>query len=194
MPGLAFVRRPRSPAGIGGDHHGAVVIVVVTVVATTIHVGQSKNSSSYWSWIAQSPGAATIVRSSSGCVVGIGGVEVAAADDAVAGVAEGDREGARARVADQRRVVSVPRVAAIGGGEDAGRGGTSGGDPRVALAFGGDAGAASRERGFTGRAGGMFALMLFQVCPLRMRRSGKTPLTESLCEMPRVGLQKAKQS
>jgi hypothetical protein len=45
-----------------------------------------------------------------------------------------------------------------------------------------------------GKAGGMVALMLCQVFPSVVRRSGNTPLTESLCEMPWVGVQKAKQS
>src|SRR5579863_8130979 len=43
-------------------------------------------------------------------------------------------------------------------------------------------------------AGGILALMLFHVFPLVVRRSGNTPFTESLCAMPRFGVQKAKQS
>src|SRR5512139_1187091 len=45
-----------------------------------------------------------------------------------------------------------------------------------------------------GSAGGMLLLMSCQVAPSVIRRSGKTPFTESLCEMPRFGVQKAKQS
>src|SRR4029077_20216550 len=45
-----------------------------------------------------------------------------------------------------------------------------------------------------GNAGGMFALMSCQVFPSVVRRSGNTPFTESLCEIPRLGVQKAKQS
>src|SRR5580704_18943459 len=43
-------------------------------------------------------------------------------------------------------------------------------------------------------AGGILALILFQVMPLVVRISGNTPFTESLCAMPRSGVQKAKQS
>src|SRR5258708_39650949 len=45
-----------------------------------------------------------------------------------------------------------------------------------------------------GNAGGMLLLMSCQVTPSRVRRSGKTPLTESLCATPRFGVQNAKQS
>src|ERR1700686_15637 len=43
-------------------------------------------------------------------------------------------------------------------------------------------------------AGGILALIDSHVVPLVVRRSGNTPFTESLCAMPRVGVQKAKQS
>ena len=43
-------------------------------------------------------------------------------------------------------------------------------------------------------AGGMLPLMSCQIAPSVVRRSGKTPFTESLCEMPRFGVQNAKQS
>jgi hypothetical protein len=45
-----------------------------------------------------------------------------------------------------------------------------------------------------GNAGGKLALMSSQFAPSVIRRSGKTPFTASLCEMPRLGVQKAKQS
>src|SRR5712671_6309983 len=45
-----------------------------------------------------------------------------------------------------------------------------------------------------GNAGGMLLLMSCQVFPSVVRRSGNTPFTESLCDMPRFGVQKAKQS
>src|SRR5277367_879523 len=43
-------------------------------------------------------------------------------------------------------------------------------------------------------AGGILALISCQVVPSTVRISGKTPFTESLCAMPRFGVQKAKQS
>ena len=43
-------------------------------------------------------------------------------------------------------------------------------------------------------AGGMLLAMLCQVMPSVVIRSGKTPFTESLCAIPLVGVQKAKQS
>src|SRR5579862_2166188 len=43
-------------------------------------------------------------------------------------------------------------------------------------------------------AGGMLPLILFQVVPSEVRRSGKTPFTESLCTIARFGVQNAKQS
>ena len=45
-----------------------------------------------------------------------------------------------------------------------------------------------------GRAGGILLLMLCHVFPSVVRRSGNTPATESLCEMPFFGVQNAKQS
>ena len=45
-----------------------------------------------------------------------------------------------------------------------------------------------------GNAGGMLLLMSSQFTPSVVRRLGKTPSTESLCEMPRFGVQNAKQS
>ena len=43
-------------------------------------------------------------------------------------------------------------------------------------------------------AGGMLAAMDCQVLPLLVRISGNTPFTESLCAMPRLPFQNAKQS
>src|SRR6266498_368743 len=45
-----------------------------------------------------------------------------------------------------------------------------------------------------GKAGGILLLISCQVVPSVVRRSGKTPFTESLCAMPRSGVQNAKPS
>ena len=45
-----------------------------------------------------------------------------------------------------------------------------------------------------GNAGGMLLLISCQLIPSVVRRSGNTPFTESLCAMPRRGVQNAKQS
>src|SRR5213080_4636171 len=45
-----------------------------------------------------------------------------------------------------------------------------------------------------GSASGMLLLMSCQVVPSVVRRSGNTPFTESLCAMPRCGVQNAKPS
>src|SRR5204863_8954886 len=45
-----------------------------------------------------------------------------------------------------------------------------------------------------GSAGGMLLLMSGQVIPSVVRKSGNTPFTESLCRMPRLGVQNAKPS
>ena len=45
-----------------------------------------------------------------------------------------------------------------------------------------------------GSAGGMLLLISCHVIPSVVRRSGKTPLTESLCAIPRFGVQNAKPS
>src|SRR5262245_34874564 len=45
-----------------------------------------------------------------------------------------------------------------------------------------------------GNAGGMLLLMSGQVIPSVVRISGNTPLTESLCAMPRSGVQNARPS
>jgi hypothetical protein len=44
------------------------------------------------------------------------------------------------------------------------------------------------------KAGGILRLIECQVEPLKVRMSGNTPLTESLCVTPRSGVQNAKQS
>src|SRR5439155_1679642 len=45
-----------------------------------------------------------------------------------------------------------------------------------------------------GSAGGILLLMSCHVIPSVVRRSGKTPFTESLCAIPRFGVQNAKPS
>src|SRR5467141_1024993 len=45
-----------------------------------------------------------------------------------------------------------------------------------------------------GNAGGMLLLISCQVIPSVVRKSGNTPFTESLCAMPRCGVQNAKPS
>src|SRR5205807_5066659 len=45
-----------------------------------------------------------------------------------------------------------------------------------------------------GSAGGILLLMSCHVIPSVVRRSGKTPFTESLCVIPRFGVQNAKPS
>src|SRR5215469_2405104 len=45
-----------------------------------------------------------------------------------------------------------------------------------------------------GNAGGILPAIDCQVVPFSVRRSGNTPFTESLCTMPRRGVQNAKQS
>src|SRR5437868_4117930 len=45
-----------------------------------------------------------------------------------------------------------------------------------------------------GNAGGILLLISCHVVPSVVRRSGKTPFTESLCAMPRCGVQNAKPS
>src|ERR1700758_2472712 len=45
-----------------------------------------------------------------------------------------------------------------------------------------------------GNAGGKLSLISCHVIPSVVRRSGNFPLTESLCAMPRLGVQNAKQS
>jgi hypothetical protein len=45
-----------------------------------------------------------------------------------------------------------------------------------------------------GNAGGILLLISCQVIPSVVRKSGNTPFTESLCKMPRWGVQNAKAS
>src|SRR6266404_3395051 len=45
-----------------------------------------------------------------------------------------------------------------------------------------------------GNAGGILGLISCQVIPSVVRKSGNTPFTESLCRMPRLGVQNAKAS
>ena len=145
VPGFALVGCPGGASRVGGDHDCAVVVVVVTRVASPVDVGQPENCSGDRRWIGKRPGAATITRGCRAGIVGIGRIEIASADDAVIGIAEGDGEGAGAGVADERRVIGVPGVAAIGGREDSCCSGATGGDPGIAPAFGRYAGTAGCE-------------------------------------------------
>ena len=92
-PGRAFVRSPGSGSGrkrgrvIGGDHHGASEIV--SAAATSLSdITQPEYGAGYRRRIRESPCSAAIAGNRSARVIGITGIQIAAAHDSVVRIAE----------------------------------------------------------------------------------------------------------
>ncbi len=119
-PGRSFVRSPGCGSEvIGGDHHGATEIV--SAAATSLSdITQSENGAGYRRRTRKSPSSAAIAGNRSARVIGITGIQIAAAHDSVVRIAEIDRECACAGRAKQRSVIRVPSVALICSGKDPG--------------------------------------------------------------------------
>ena len=81
-------------AVIGGDHHGATEIV--SAAATSLSdIAQPENRAGYRRRTRKSPCSAAIAGNRSARVIGITGIQIAAAHDSVVRIAEIDRECAR---------------------------------------------------------------------------------------------------
>ena len=102
-PGVSLVRSPGSGSGrkrgrvIGGDHHSAAEIV--SAAATSLSdITQPKNRAGYRRRIRESPSSAAIAGNRSARVIGITGIQIAAAHDSVVRIAKINRECAAAWV------------------------------------------------------------------------------------------------
>ena len=82
-------------------------------------------------------------------VIGIAGIQITAAYDAMKRVTKIDSEGARAGRAKQRRVIRIPRVASVSGGQDPGNRRAARRNPGVPPTLCCDASATRREGEFT---------------------------------------------
>src|SRR5690242_18027517 len=108
----------------------------VMIVVATFGIRQSENCTSDRRLIREFPGLSAIFRDCSCCIVGIGRIEIAAADDAMPRIAEGNGESSGAWRAYQGRVIGVPVVTTIARRENARRGCATGRDPCIKKALG----------------------------------------------------------
>src|SRR4029077_1082709 len=120
----------------------------IAAVADRPNIAQAVNGTGDRRRIRKFPSLTGIARRGSPGVIRIAWIQIAAADDAMPGVAEIHREGACAGRTDERRAIRVPRVAPVSGTEDPGYGRAAGCNPGVPLALGRNASAARRERRF----------------------------------------------
>jgi hypothetical protein len=169
-------------------------MAVLLVAAGPTDVAQSENCSGYGRRIGQRPGLTAVFGSGGAGVVEIVGIEIAAANDAVPGSRKATVKPPalgelRSGVSYAFQVLPASRVARIL---------AVAAPPVVIQAFLAPWVAThvplEANENSPGNAGGILLLMSCQVLPFVVRRSGKIPFTESLCERPRLGVQKAKQS
>src|SRR6266446_2596363 len=154
-PGISLIGSPGRTSRIGRDHHSGAVVVsflslsfMIAAVADRPHVTQPKNGTGNRRRVRKLPRLTAIVRRGGSSVIRVAWIQIAAANDAMPGVTEIHREGARAGRTDKRRVICVPRGAPVSGAEDPGDCRAAGRNPGVALALGRNARAARRERRF----------------------------------------------
>src|SRR5262249_56148043 len=103
-------------------------------------ITQPEDRAGYRRGTRKSPGSATIAGNCSARVIGITGIQIAAAYDSVVRIAEIDRERTCARRAHQRSVVSIPSIALIRGCKNPGDVSATCGNPRIPPALHCDAG------------------------------------------------------
>src|SRR5262245_57973574 len=152
-PGVSLVRSPGSDSSrkrgrvIGGDHHGTAKIVSAPATSLS-NVAQSKYRAGYRRRTCGSPRSTTIAGNCRARVIGVTGIEVAAAHDSVVRVAKINRECACTGRTKQRSVIGGVGVDLIRSGKDPGDVSAACGNPRVPPALRGDAGSARGERKF----------------------------------------------
>src|SRR6266404_4226469 len=158
-PGVSLIGSPCRSSRIGRDHNSIAAVVsflslslslsfVIAAVVDRPHITQAENRTGDRRRVRKLPSLAAIVRRGGSSVIRVAWIQIAAANDAMPGVTEIHREGARAGRTDKRRVIRVPRVAPVSGAEDPGYCRAAGRNPGVALALGRNASAAGRERRF----------------------------------------------
>ncbi len=199
-PSVSLIRSPGGGSGrkrgrvIGGDHYGTTEIVSAAVTSPS-NVTQPEYGAGNRRRTRKSPSSAAITRRRSARVVGITGIQIAAAHDPVVRIAEINGECARAGRAKQRRIIRVPGVPLIRSGEDPG---DIAATPVAIHAFRPPCVVTQvpldAKETSPAKAGGMLLLISSHVIPLVVRKSGNTPLIESPCRIPRCGVQNAKPS
>src|SRR5439155_8249580 len=135
-PGVSLVRSPSSGSGrkrgrvIGRDHNCAPAIV--SRAATSLSdVTQPEYGAGDRRRTRKSPSSAAITRRRSSRVIGITGIQIATAYDAMERIAEIDGECACARRANQWSVIGVPGAPLIRSGQDPGDISAASGNPRI---------------------------------------------------------------
>src|SRR6266481_3012495 len=124
-PGVSLIGSPGRTSRIGRDHHSCAGVVsflslsfLIVTVADRPHVTQAENRTGHRRCVRKLPGLTTIVRRGRSSVIRVAWIQIAAAHDAMPGVAKVHREGACAGRTDERSVISIPCISAVPGAED----------------------------------------------------------------------------
>src|SRR5437762_1154247 len=134
-PRVSLVRSPSSGSGRkhgrvnGRDHHGASEVVSATATSLS-DIAQAKNGTGYRRRIREIPCHAAIAGNCSARVIGITGIQIAAAHDPVVRIAKINRECAGSGRANEWSVIGVPGVALIRSGKYPGDVSAACGNPR----------------------------------------------------------------
>jgi len=154
-----------------------------------MRISQSENGPGHRRRVRKRPRDTAIARRGRSRVIWIARVQITAAHNAIPRVAKCYCECAGAGRTHQRSVVCIPGVAAVSRGQT-----LAIVEAPVAIQAFCPPGVATHvplaaNDASPGNAGGILLLMSCQVVPSVVRRSGKTPFTESPCEMPRFSVQ-----
>jgi hypothetical protein len=147
-PGVSLIRSPGRASVIGRDHYCAPEIVSRAATSAT-HIAQAENRSPDRRRRCKSPRLTAITRSCGARAIRIPRIQITAPYDAMKRITESDSEGTRAGRAKQRRVMRIPRVALVSGGQDPGNRRAACRYPCVPPTLSCDASATRREREFT---------------------------------------------
>src|SRR4029077_17420499 len=135
-PGVSLIRGPGSGSGrkrgrvIRGDHHCATEVVSATATSPS-YIAQAEYRAGYRRRTRKSPSHAAVAGNRGARVIGITGIQIAAAHDSIVRIAEINAECAGAGRAKQRRIIRVPGVPLICGSQYPGNRGDACRYPRV---------------------------------------------------------------
>src|SRR5260370_19983956 len=133
-PGVSLIRSPGRASVIGSDYHRATEIVSRAATSAP-HITESENSSRNRRSRCNRPRLTAVTRSCSARVIGIAGIQITAAYDPMERITESDCEGTREGSTEQRRVIRIPRVALVSGGQYSGNRRDACRYPRVPTTF-----------------------------------------------------------
>ena len=146
-PRGSLVGSPCRSSVIGGNDHRAAKVVPGGVTGSA-HVAQAEDRSCHRRRVGKSPGLTAIARNRGARVIRIGGIQITAAYNPAKRITEINGKRARARRTYQRRVIRVPSVASVSGGQHPGNVRSTRANPRVPPALCRDACTTRREGGF----------------------------------------------